>query len=127
MNQVYLDMIDDYLRDGEGGKSVAHIVGELLLEKDAKIARLTAQIKDVEEHEVQLSQLKALQVQERDAEIARLNKQLDFKSKIIKTRNNQIEWQSHQIARLNRGIRAMAEALHKIEVAMNADFADTID
>lgn len=46
MNQVYLEMIDDFIRDGEGGKPVAHVVGELLREKGAEIARLNAQLRD---------------------------------------------------------------------------------
>ena len=52
-------------------------MAESAKEYAAEIARLTAQIKDVEEHEVQLSHLKDLQVQERDAEIARLNAIID--------------------------------------------------
>ena len=43
MIQVYLDIIDDFIRDGEGGKPVARLVGELLREKDAEIARLNAE------------------------------------------------------------------------------------
>jgi hypothetical protein len=46
MQQLYLDIIDDFIRDGEGGKPVARLVGELLREKNAEINDLRAMVAD---------------------------------------------------------------------------------
>ena len=42
MNKTLIDIINDFISDGEGGASVRHIIKELLDEKDVEIAQLNA-------------------------------------------------------------------------------------